>query len=450
MAKMYILLSLLVINLIFTFQSVLAKEIELTYSQSGACRAHLVELSSDWETGYVVVPENWSEPSGEKIRVQYYVKKSDRNTGLQNPVAMINGGPSMSSFDRNYFKTLNERQGISLIYVDQRGTGCSTTYPEVNYVTAELKRLENWASLSIVYDYEAVRKKLLGDRKWKIFGQSYGGIVALRYLESSPSKISSLHINGVGDFNWRPVKTMKERVKKLLKVQVEFFSEPFVDNGVEYSATDIVSYFSGLKEKLTPDFCVGRNQEYCGPIILDIMYIMIGIKTHWGALRRWILVMYYYASHPEVDRTEFIKLFNNQFFPIERADERVQVAAGAISYIEITTGFNEFSVCEAFETIEAPISECRYSQYSNIQSNDRMSYQSLTPSKISIETVKQNAKSFNIPIYFSGGSLDSFSPPSSIQRAVEDFKPHSSLLIIDGEGHESFLNPVIIDQVVHK
>ncbi len=126
------------------------------------------------------------------------------------PIIFYNGGPtsdSHSSFEA--FSTLSDefkkliQNEQSFIFMDQRGTGCSDTYLNSGMESEALfldyiRHLQNdWASSSIVADSEILRKELFGDKiKWKVYGQSYGALIAQRYIEIAPQGLSSVHAHG--------------------------------------------------------------------------------------------------------------------------------------------------------------------------------------------------------------------------------------------------------------
>ncbi|MEP7154954.1 MAG: alpha/beta fold hydrolase [Betaproteobacteria bacterium] len=97
-----------------------------------------------------------------------------------------------------------------LVLLDQRGTGLSTP------ITAQTMRglatpqlqadyLKHFRTDNIVRDAEAIRRQLIGDRKWTIIGQSYGGFCSLRYLSAAPEGLDASLITGGIPSLTRPV-----------------------------------------------------------------------------------------------------------------------------------------------------------------------------------------------------------------------------------------------------
>jgi pimeloyl-ACP methyl ester carboxylesterase len=91
-------------------------------------------------------------------------------------------------------------QEYRVLLLDQRGTGLSTpvTAQALRELAPEAQAgyLRHFRADNIVRDAEAIRKTLIGERKWTILGQSYGGFCALRYLSASPEGLEAALITG--------------------------------------------------------------------------------------------------------------------------------------------------------------------------------------------------------------------------------------------------------------
>jgi len=88
-----------------------------------------------------------------------------------------------------------------LVLLDQRGTGLSTpvtaqTMRGLGSAEAQADYLRHFRTDNIVRDAEAIRGLLIGDRKWSIMGQSYGGFCSLRYLSAAPEGLNESLITG--------------------------------------------------------------------------------------------------------------------------------------------------------------------------------------------------------------------------------------------------------------
>lgn len=87
-----------------------------------------------------------------------------------------------------------------VILLDQRGTGRSTaiTYRTLPHgsVAEQSDYLAHFRADSIVQDAEHIRTLLIGDRKWTVLGQSFGGFCALTYLSLAAKGLEAVLITG--------------------------------------------------------------------------------------------------------------------------------------------------------------------------------------------------------------------------------------------------------------
>ena len=60
-------------------------------------------------------------------------------------------------------------------------------------------------------------------KKWKVLGQSFGGLTAFRYIELFPNSLQSAHIHGFG-FVPKGVHLLDERERELKKVGLDFLA----------------------------------------------------------------------------------------------------------------------------------------------------------------------------------------------------------------------------------
>src|SRR5436190_536095 len=117
-------------------------------------------------------------------------------------VVFFQGGPGSGSprpmANSGWIKRMAKEYRVLLL--DQRGTGISTpvTAQSLRNLSPEEQAayLRHFRSDNIVRDAEAIRAQLIGDRKWTILGQSYGGFCAMRYLSASPEGLEAALITG--------------------------------------------------------------------------------------------------------------------------------------------------------------------------------------------------------------------------------------------------------------
>lgn len=129
-------------------------------------------------------------------------------------IAYLQGGPGCPSrpphTNMAYTKCLISR-GYQVLYLDQRGTGLSTplnakSFPKLvprhdhdtdrEYVDKQLQFVLNFTGASIIEDLERIRIMLIGDLKWSIIGQSFGGFCSFIYLSKYPESLNESVITG--------------------------------------------------------------------------------------------------------------------------------------------------------------------------------------------------------------------------------------------------------------
>ncbi|MCM8536283.1 MAG: alpha/beta hydrolase [Lentisphaeraceae bacterium] len=164
---------------------------QLTFEQ----QEFIQSLPQDYTYGWVKVPEDYSKPEGRQIHVFYYGVKPSVKKSV--PVLMLNGGPGDGT--HGYYKKFSQSvDSISIIFMDQRGAGLSTRYPELK--EENVIRYKHYLSEAIVRDAEAIRKKLFNKQKWIALGHSFGSLIAHRYVAMYPNSLHSVHVHGWGLF----------------------------------------------------------------------------------------------------------------------------------------------------------------------------------------------------------------------------------------------------------
>ena len=87
-----------------------------------------------------------------------------------------------------------------VLLLDQRGTGRSARLDATTLAgrtpEEQARRLGLHRSDAIVSDCEAIRHELIGDDKWTVLGQSYGGFCIARYLSSAPEGLAAALVAG--------------------------------------------------------------------------------------------------------------------------------------------------------------------------------------------------------------------------------------------------------------
>ncbi len=117
-------------------------------------------------------------------------------------VVFFQGGPGSGSprplTHSGWIKRMTQEYRVLLL--DQRGTALSTGVTAQSLAGLTPKEqadyLRHFRTDNIVRDAETIRRAVIGERKWTILGQSYGGFCSLRYLSASPEGLEASLITG--------------------------------------------------------------------------------------------------------------------------------------------------------------------------------------------------------------------------------------------------------------
>ncbi|CAI6339311.1 unnamed protein product [Periconia digitata] len=162
------------------------------------------------------VPLNYDDPEGEKITLfgrsvanyEVPIVPSDEEEESLPYLVMLAGGPGFGNPEPQNapLTSMALEQGYQVLYLDHRGTGLSTPVStnmlkERGGEDAQVDYLRLMRQDNTVNDCEAVRKALNegmseNKAKWSIFGQSYGGFVALSYLSFHPEGLREVFLTG--------------------------------------------------------------------------------------------------------------------------------------------------------------------------------------------------------------------------------------------------------------
>ena len=252
-------------------QSLLSGKMPEASTLSGDCQSFIEALPKDYFHDFIEVPEDWSRNDSPQLKIFYY----GRLTPGKDVVLFHNGGPASDS--HGTYQALFEQSQyneFSFIFMDQRGTGCSTPFPE-EYSQAGVARLLQYGSRAIVRDSEALRKKILPPGKtWKVFGQSFGGRIVQRYLQVAPEGLTSAHAHGYSvmsdDSQWTALRLLSQ--KRVFQDYVKVYPK------------DESKIFK-IRAQIPKDQCfVSGDNSVCGPSVVDSLIMLLGFKSSWGSL----------------------------------------------------------------------------------------------------------------------------------------------------------------------
>ena len=384
--------------------------------------------------GYVTVPEDYSNPTGRQIKVFYY----GRVQPGKDPVVFFNGGPGSDSHGsanviENYYIQAPEIHQLSFVYIDQRGTGCSDPFPnEPTHETVE--RLTHYTSENIVRDAEAVREVLFGaGSKWKIFGQSYGGLIVHRYSMVAPQSIKGAFAHGfslmVDQNDWLTL-----RIKSQKRVLELYFHDYPGDR----------AKLTSLRGLIADDLCFEETgTRICGNKVLDALTIFLGFSNNWYYINTQIGKLL--KADGTLNMTELEKFVRNYVFGVYNSSG---LAGSVISIAEISGGDSDQESCRLVnEKIAAEgehpeqwlINECRLlAGMVNDQWNDLLHginiHKQMTPAMLK-QALTANPQ---MPFFLYSGEKDVFVP---VETFVEEVTALGNLLTYrqyPNSGHEGF------------
>lgn len=182
---------------------------------------HIDGIKQQVQCGTLQVPENYQQPDGTQININFAVIPAIDRTQNKEPLMFLAGGPGQAAAEiaaglRQGFTQV--RKTRDLILVDQRGTGKShplqceevegdnpySAVPEdiniddVKQCLSEFEGdLSQYNTENAIRDFDAVRAAL-GHEKITIYGGSYGTRAGLVYMRMFPQALSAVILDSVG------------------------------------------------------------------------------------------------------------------------------------------------------------------------------------------------------------------------------------------------------------
>ncbi len=140
--------------------------------------------------------------------------------GKGKPILIINGGPGMNSDGYTFMAKEIAKLNYKTIIYDQRGTGRSIVeHPDTTNITLDL----------MVEDIENLRRKLK-IKKWYIFGQSFGGMLATHYVAKYPKRVKKVIFSSSAGVNLNIKQYLQSNIyDKLTKSQQDSLDSLYQD-----------------------------------------------------------------------------------------------------------------------------------------------------------------------------------------------------------------------------
>lgn len=405
--------------------------LEEALESEDACQSFADGLPADFIKGTVEVPEDYSKPEGRKIKVFYYGKLE----AGKDPVVFYNGGPASDSHSSYAaISRVPDSQKHSWVYVDQRGTGCSDLFP-AKPTSENVERLTHYTSTQIVKDSEAIREKLLGVKsQWKIFGQSYGGLIVHRYAIEAPQSVKGAFAHGfslMSDQNdW-----LKHRISSQQRVLGIYLME-YPDDG---------AILSKARSLIQEDMCFEDTDgtKVCGPKVLDAMAILLGFSNTWPRLHNVIGKLV--TAEGEIEAETLSQFVRTYVFGVYNNNG---LAGSVISMTEISGGGSEMEACNLVnEKLEAEgknpqawlINECRLlsgmknDKWTELLKDVQFKF-GMTPAQLKA-SLEKNPK---LPFFLYSGYKDVFVPVESFEEEVSVLGNLITYRQFENSGHEGF------------
>jgi pimeloyl-ACP methyl ester carboxylesterase len=385
------------------------------------CKAQLQHLAP---LGYLpkslTVPEDWSVPSGKKIRVTYYLRQDFEN---RNTVIFFNGGPAAAAGSSiPILNTLSTKHPINFVVFDQRGTGCSDAYPDAP------SKIPLYASSAIVNDAEALRKMLLGEQKWKIFGQSYGGLIVQRYLEDHPEGVSHAYAHAYSQLN-DSTDWMVERLR-----------------AQSHLAEVRIGAVPGLKMKVqnfSPRACVQHGEfKVCGQSVIDSLFLLLGFhdENFLGVLLNI------------VDQKELAPDMQNYLYEYFFKSGLSNVVSGNILAIHDMLSFSDAKICalaqaspkyRQYHLDQALVNECRLT-LGLTQKQNEAQFHAYKFDPLNYDKIRTNIVNYHIPYFLYSGDQDGFVPPATFTDQLTALEGVVRYTEFKNSGHEGFMTEMKI------
>ncbi|WP_430408759.1 alpha/beta fold hydrolase [Kordia sp.] len=242
---------IITISLLFVLYSIGMFGQDIVFEEVKSFHRDSTSLASrnvNW--GYLTVPENWENPTENKVKIAVAILKSTGTNKNAEAIVFVQGGPGAGGVG-NIWNWTNHplRKTNDIILFDMRGTGYSEPRlcPELgqkffnilakNQTEEEdetqkaaaamaCKReliskgidVDTYHSLSVAKDLHALKEKL-GHTTWNIYGVSYGTFMAQVYASTFPEDIKSLILDSsVEDINTYYTKNTSNYIGSLSKV----------------------------------------------------------------------------------------------------------------------------------------------------------------------------------------------------------------------------------------
>ena len=408
-------------------------------SVGSTCENFKKNLPPNVRQGMVEVPEDWSQPQGRKTHVFYYSVPAPAQPDAikgNTPVVFFNGGPGADSHSSYMIlKDPAAKAHIPLVFLDQRGTGCSDAFPaELSEETAV--RLAHYGSRAIVQDAEFVRRLLFGAAKWSAFGQSFGGDIVHRYAMTAPEGLEAAFSHGasvVAD----PMQWGMDRIRSQARVAESYFEAHPEDR----------ARVTLLRRLITDTTCFNEGGNHiCGNSVLDAATSMLGFRDSWDNLHFWLGALVNTGEHGILTlSTAMLKEYVETI--VFGIYGRNALPASVISKLEMVPGLSDAKLCKAVlarltDEGETPLlwafNECRFLPQMHTDA-DHLIDGMTTVDAMTPQLLQQSlASNPGLRFFLYSGGKDIFSPVESFAEEVQVLGKNITYREFPASGHDGF------------
>ncbi len=418
---------------------------EISSRSPETCEQFIARLPSNYTYNYVhsvEEPGNFASPT---VKVFFYYPKDLK----ENVTLFLNGGPGETS--HGGFQNLDRalvRYGISdkvsFVFMDQRGNGCSSGYPEEATDEKISKRARWYGSRGIVYDAELIRQQFFGNRKWNIFGQSFGAFVAHRYLVNYLGSLDRTlaYANAVTD---DPKDRMYNRVKSQFQVWDRYFAA-YPEDKIRVRA---------LLEGLPKERCqkLPSGKQFCGTDqISDLVDYELGFTHEWSYLHDTLKTL----VPQQIDATALTNYVIRQDYPSPTNARRVSLKT--INYYDRNVLPLDYPLCqEISKRLKKEIPSVDFSSYLT-ECSPAMQFQDIDHKFAQIQidlnhqqdklTLKDVGSALNLSphgrVFLYSGDLDPWIPPVLFTEEVAELGGQIFYRPLIGVGHEGYYTERIV------
>lgn len=262
------------------------------------CRQFRKDLGSEYLHRVLYVPESRKDLSSRNLRIFFYHKPIKENL----PVVLVAGSPiGKASWDDLYrFKGIQENLAANVVFVDVRGTGCSTPYPG---------SLEDEDLLATQYGPDDIAKDLLLVRQtvdpkaalhWNLISKNFGNIVAAHILKNTEFKWELAQFYG---FVFQ--ESAKEDLKEKIKSQRRAVNRYFKTYTGDLNSLDIA--FSLFPSQACLQFI---EVNICGAQMLGALTALFELRSSWSTLHELFQQLKNHENS-EFNRTQILPLSRN-------------------------------------------------------------------------------------------------------------------------------------------